>query len=81
MTKEKKALKLEFAPGCFDSFEGTQEELDEMVAEIHRMFESGEMEANAVPVDIDELMEDEPEYAEKIIQVLDDIDTAKRNLQ
>jgi hypothetical protein len=34
-----------------------------------------------VPVDIDELMEDEPEYAEKIIQVLDDIDTTKRNLQ
>jgi hypothetical protein len=81
MTKEKKALTLEFAPGCFDSFEGTQEELDEMVAEIHRMFESGEMEANARPVDIDELFEDEPEYAEKIVLALDNIDTSKRNLQ
>ena len=81
MTKEKKALKLEFAPGCFDSFEGTQAELDEMVAEIHRMFESGEMEANATPVDFDELFEDEPEYAEKIVQALDNIDTSKRNLQ
>jgi hypothetical protein len=81
MTKEKKALKLEFAPGCFDSFEGTQEELDEMVAEIHRMFESGELEANARTVDIDELFEDEPEYAEKIVLALDNIDTSKRNLQ
>ena len=81
MTKEKKALTLEFAPGCFDSFEGTQEELDEMVAEIHRMFESGELEANARTVDIDELFEDEPEYAEKIVLALDNIDTSKRNLQ
>jgi hypothetical protein len=81
MTEENKALKLEFAPGCFDSFEGTQEELNEMVAEIHRMFESGEMEANARPVDIDELFEAEPEYAEKIVLALDNIDTSKRNLQ
>lgn len=41
MTEEKKPLKLEFAPGCFDNFEGTQEELDELMAEIQRMFESG----------------------------------------
>lgn len=81
MTTEKKELKLEFAPGCFDNFEGTQEELNEMVAEIQRMFESGELEAKAEPVDLDELFEDEPEYAEKIIQALDDIDTPKRKLQ
>lgn len=81
MTTEKKALKLEFAPGCFDAFEGTQEELNEMVSEIQRMFESGELEARAEPVDLDELMQNEPEYAEKIIQALDDIDTPKRNLQ
>jgi Ser-tRNA(Ala) deacylase AlaX len=40
---EDKKIKVEFAPGAFDSFEGTQEELDEMIAEITRMVESGEM--------------------------------------
>ena len=43
MTEEKKTPKIEFAPGCFDNFDGTQEELDEMVAEIQRMAESGEL--------------------------------------
>jgi hypothetical protein len=80
MTEEKKALKLEFAPGCFDSFEGTQEELDDLMSEIQRMFDSGEMEANSTPVDIDELIEEEPEYALKLMQSLND-EEPKRNLQ
>lgn len=42
-------------PGCFDSFEGTQEELDELVAEIHRMVDSGELLENAVFEDVDDL--------------------------
>lgn len=40
-----------FAPGCFDGFEGTQEELDDLMAEIHRMVESGELFEKAVPVE------------------------------
>jgi hypothetical protein len=80
MTEEKKAKTLEFAPGCFDSFEGTQEELDDLMSEIQRMFDSGEMEANSKPVDIDELIEEEPEYALKLMQSLNDEET-KRNLQ
>jgi len=32
-----------FAPGCFDNFEGTQEELQDLLAEIHQMVESGEL--------------------------------------
>ena len=80
MTEETKALKLEFAPGCFDGFEGTQEELDDLMAEIQRMFDSGEMEANSTPVDIDELIEEEPEYALKLMQSLND-EEPKRNLQ
>ena len=47
--------KLEFSPGCFDDFTGTQAELDELVAEIRRLFESGEMIENAVPVDLSQL--------------------------
>jgi hypothetical protein len=54
MTENKKP-ELVFAPGCFDSFEGTQEELDELVSEIQRMAESGELFEKSVPVDFDEL--------------------------
>jgi len=33
-----KKIKVSFAPGCFDNFDGTQEELDEMVSHIKEMF-------------------------------------------
>lgn len=39
MTEDKKLPKIEFEPGCFDGFEGTQEELVEFMAEITKMFE------------------------------------------
>lgn len=53
MTKDNK-LKVVFMPGCFDDFEGSQEELDELISEINRLAESGELEEAAVPVDLDE---------------------------
>lgn len=55
---EKPALKLEFAPGCFDSFEGTQEELDELIQEIKRMFESGEFLENSIVLDEEDFSPD-----------------------
>ena len=58
MTEEKKPLKVIFEPGCFDSFEGTQEELDEMIAEIHRLVESGELMEKAEPIDVDSILEE-----------------------
>lgn len=70
---DKKELKIEFAPGCFDAFEGTQEELDEMVAAIHEMFAgktAEEIEAMSQTVDIDELLEEEPEIAEQLLKQL-----------
>lgn len=36
-------MKIEFAPGCFDSFEGTQEELEALKTEIAEMFENEEV--------------------------------------
>lgn len=84
MTEENKPTKIEFAPGCFDNFEGTQEELDELIAEIQRMFESGEIAENSTELDIDALMEEDPEYAEKVIQALSSEsleEDFKRNLQ
>jgi len=40
--QEMQEMQLEFAPGCFDDFEGTQEELDQLVAAITAAFKSGE---------------------------------------
>ena len=53
MTK-KNQIKIEFAPGAFDQFEGTQEELDAFIAELQRMAESGELEEHSVSLDSDE---------------------------
>lgn len=42
--------KLIVAPGAFDNFEGTQEELDELMAVIHQMVQSGTIFENSTPV-------------------------------
>ncbi len=65
---ELKDLKIEFAPGCFDSFEGTQEELDELVAQIKEMFASGEAQQIARPLDLDELDEHDLELLNKFAE-------------
>jgi len=48
---ENKPMKIVFAEGCFDDFEGTQEELDELVAHITALAESGELFEKATPVE------------------------------
>lgn len=77
-------LKIEFAPGAFDQFEGTQEELDSLMTEITRMIHSGEMFENSNAVDIDELLEsdnsEDHRIAEKLIQSIDNKES-NRNLQ
>jgi hypothetical protein len=67
-------IKLVFEPGCFDEFDGTQEELDEAIAEITKMFENGLAEAESREVDLEELMETDPEVAEKVFNALQRID-------
>lgn len=64
-------MKIVFAPGCFDNFEGTQEELDALQEEILAMFNSGEMMMEAVPVDFDELINEDPALAERLAQLMD----------
>lgn len=71
---EKKSLKIEFAPGCFDRFEGTQEELDALIAEVQNMFAgktAEEIEAMGRVIDLDELVDEDYGY----------LDIDKRNLQ
>lgn len=53
MTENKKP-ELVFAPGCFDDFDGTPEELAEFVAELQRLADSGELMENATPLSEDE---------------------------
>lgn len=50
-------FKINFAPGCFDNFEGTQEELDSMVKEIYQLAESGELFSEMFEMSDDELSE------------------------
>lgn len=68
MSEEKK-LKITFAPGCFDEFDGTQEELDEMIAEITKIFSEKtpeEVMAMGTPVlDLDDL---DPADAKQILR-------------
>ena len=47
-------LKLVFGNGAFDGFEGTQEELDEIVADIEKMFADGTFMDNAQLLDPEE---------------------------
>jgi hypothetical protein len=47
-------VKITFMPGCFDSFEGTQEELDELIKEIQHLADSGLLLENSESIDEDE---------------------------
>ena len=43
-----------FAPGCFDNFDGTQEELQDLIAKIHQMVENDTLFENSEPLDPEE---------------------------
>ena len=80
---EKKKMEIVFAPGCFDKFDGTQEELDNMMAEIQRMAESGELFEKSVPLSEETLQEMDPEDVEQLANALgfvNDEETTERKL-
>jgi hypothetical protein len=82
MTNQKKEVKVEFAPGAFDDFDGSQEELDNLQAEILSMFSNltpEELEARSQPVDFEEMIENgEIAEVEKIIQALGNRDVPRK---
>lgn len=51
MSDDTKDLNLVFAPGCFDDFDGTQEELDALIQEIYDTFNKGDWLEEAAPLD------------------------------
>jgi predicted DNA binding protein len=57
----------------------TQEELDELMKEITRMAESGELNEKSRPLDLDDLTEEEMEILAKAFE--NEINPEKRNLQ
>jgi hypothetical protein len=62
-----KKIEIVFAEGCFDDFDGTQEELDEMIAHIRELVDTGKLEEEAV------LLTDEE--AEVVLQNMDNKET------
>ena len=66
-----KSLKIEFAPGCFDQFDGTQEELDALMKEITETFSKmtpEELRAQSREVDLEDLIEEgEIEFVEQLL--------------
>lgn len=77
MTEKK--MEIIFAPGAFDSFDGTQEELDEMIAEIQRMVESGEISEHSHEITEEDFNELPDEIKQQLVHGID-VDV-KRNLQ
>ena len=78
---ENKKPKIEFAPGAFDSFDGTQEELAELVSEIQNMFENmtpSELKAKSRPVNLEDFEELDKETQQQILLALDDLDNDQR---
>jgi hypothetical protein len=73
---EERPLEVVFVPGCFDDFDGTQEELDALVLEIQCMAASGKFLENAKVIDYDRLLDEEPEIVEVFLKK-----SNKRDLQ
>ena len=62
-----KKIEIVFAEGCFDDFDGTQEELDEMIAHIRELVDTGKLEEEAI------LLSDEE--AEVVLQNMENKET------
>ena len=76
-------MKLVFAPGCFDNFEGTQEELDQLVKDIEQGFNDGTFFDKATELtlgDVEDMTDIELEALSKFIDIAD-INSRNRTLQ
>ena len=56
-------LKVVFAPGCFDEFKGTQEELEEFMTAIQQAVADPDFLANSQAVDLATIADEDPELA------------------
>lgn len=79
--EELKEIKIEFAPGCFDHFEGTQEELNELIAEIKNMISNGTIHEHSRLLTEDEFDELPEDVQDHISGFFSDDANQKRKLQ
>lgn len=70
MTDKNEKMKVVFAPGCFDGFEGTQEELNELIAQIEKAVESGEIFEMSEPLSEEGLAELEEQLSKQVGKTL-----------
>lgn len=69
---EKKKMEVVFAPGCFDNFDGTQEELDQLIKEIQESADDGTLFEKSNPVSFESLLEElSEEEVEDLLNTLD----------
>lgn len=78
MDTQKKKMEVIFVPGCFDDFEGTQEELDALVEQIKSAVESGDALENSSPIDTSELTDEDITKLEQVLENLEN--TYRRTL-
>ena len=82
MTESKKTIRVEFAPGCFDQFDGSQDELDALQQEIQTMFATmtpEELAATSQPLDQDTFEDLDEDGLQQIISALNDLDNEERS--
>lgn len=65
MTEENKPMKIEFAPGCFDDFNGTQEELNALMVHLTELVSSGKLMLESEPLTDEEALELEEHLLKK----------------
>lgn len=79
MTQENDTPKIVFAPGLFDDFEGTQDELDELIEEIMAVLTDPEtLKEMSSEVDLDELEEEDAELFELVITSMNNEERNKK---
>jgi hypothetical protein len=79
MIDKNEKVEIVFAPGCFDNFDGTQEELDELIASINQMVESGEIFEKARPIDLDNPSDEDMDLIEHLMGI--EAESTERKLQ
>lgn len=67
-------IKVIFAPGCFDDFEGTQEELDELIVELTKMMADGTLMEKSNRLNMEDLSEEDILALEKFEKLFEDED-------
>lgn len=75
--EKEEPYKVVFTEGCFDGFEGTQEELDELIAMIHSKVADGSIFVEARPLDPND--EDDLETLQQIAEQMENSENRTLN--